>query len=439
MVNLLRDVKLMYKIMIIDDEPIERMAISYVVKNSELPVMIVGEAADGLDAVKMCFDLNPDIVLLDIKMPCMDGLEAASEMLTLGLEGVIIFSTAYDEFEYAQKAIKLGAFDYILKPVRPEEVVKVIKRAIKELENRKRSQCRKMEEQKNLIKPYLESSLVFNLISGNFNLDELKKLAEFLEIDNFGQIALVIGVNSRNDNNDGYHNQLTRLQETKQKVLNIIKNEEKSIFGSVLMTSMGIDKVVVLVSVKEGNNDADIEHLVRDWANTIREKFLQADLGSITIGIGKSIKELDQIRESYLQAKKAFKIGSLLLEGNQLLHINDIESERYSPCCYEKETIVHGHIYNKEWEPLKRGFKEWFKDVVKSGEPIYIKKTRIIEMVIIISRAAIDEGAKREKVFDSLINFSNSMNLNHCLIDMLDYSVFVIEQFEHLVRECHNF
>jgi len=103
----------MYKVIVADDEQMERMAVVHILKNSGLPVTIVGEATDGLEAVELFLDLEPDIVIIDIRMPCKDGLEAACEMQNTGMDLVTIFLTAYDEFEYAQKAVRLGALDYI--------------------------------------------------------------------------------------------------------------------------------------------------------------------------------------------------------------------------------------------------------------------------------------------------------------------------------------
>lgn len=217
LVPTIEGVRVMYKVIVVDDEQMERMALSYILKNSGLPVTIVGEAADGLEAVKLFFDVSPDIVLIDIKMPCKDGLEASFEMLKSGADAVTIFLTAYDEFEYAQKAVRLGALDYILKPARPEEVVKTVNTAIKELENRKRlkNQYGELKEQTNLFKPSVESSRVSNLINSNFGLEDLKKLAGFLEMDNFGQIVLVIGVDRQKDNDNDQDNHTNRTIEAK--------------------------------------------------------------------------------------------------------------------------------------------------------------------------------------------------------------------------------
>ena len=103
------------RIVIVDDEPIIRMDLREILESKGYQV--VGEAADGFDAVELCRTHEPDLVLLDIKMPLMDGLSAAQIIHEQGLAGAIVLLTAYSESSYIEGAKESGVSGYLVKPV----------------------------------------------------------------------------------------------------------------------------------------------------------------------------------------------------------------------------------------------------------------------------------------------------------------------------------
>ncbi|MCA1926162.1 MAG: LytTR family DNA-binding domain-containing protein [Thiobacillus sp.] len=117
------------RILIVDDEAPARRRLREVLTDcaAELPVEIVGEAGNGLDAIAQAQRQPVDAVLLDIRMPGMDGLECAAHLNRLHAPPAIIFSTAYDA--YACQAFELNAVDYLLKPVRADRLVRALGRA----------------------------------------------------------------------------------------------------------------------------------------------------------------------------------------------------------------------------------------------------------------------------------------------------------------------
>ncbi|WP_028308993.1 response regulator transcription factor [Desulfitibacter alkalitolerans] len=127
----------MYKLLIVEDEELERQVLKTQISSSQLPVKIVAEAASGNEAVMLFKTTKPEIILMDIKMPGMDGLEATKIIKELDNNIEIIFITAYSRFSYSNVALKLRAADYLLKPVRPNELIESIKNVIKFIEERK--------------------------------------------------------------------------------------------------------------------------------------------------------------------------------------------------------------------------------------------------------------------------------------------------------------
>ena len=105
-----------YKVLLADDEQIERMALAKRLHKHFGDSLVIWQAADGNEAVRLCFKERCQIVIMDISMPELNGVEAAEQIRRLDEDCEIIFLTAYDEFSYAKRAIAIHALDYLLKP-----------------------------------------------------------------------------------------------------------------------------------------------------------------------------------------------------------------------------------------------------------------------------------------------------------------------------------
>lgn len=110
-------------LLIADDMPVIRSTVASLVAREKPELQPVIEACNGDEAVNLARQLQPDIVLMDIKMPVLDGLKATALIRAERPETKIIILTAYDEFTFAQQALKLGAVDYLLKPIRSAKLV----------------------------------------------------------------------------------------------------------------------------------------------------------------------------------------------------------------------------------------------------------------------------------------------------------------------------
>lgn len=122
-------------VLVVDDEPIVHTMMQKLIEKSGLPVQVSGTATSGAEAIELAVRLKPDICFLDINMDDMDGLEAARRLREiLDYHVRIIYLTAYDRFDYARQAVRLGAMDFILKPARRDELINVFKRAINEIQ-----------------------------------------------------------------------------------------------------------------------------------------------------------------------------------------------------------------------------------------------------------------------------------------------------------------
>ena len=140
------------RVVIADDDVITRLDIREALEFQGYEV--VGEAADGIDAVELCADLKPDVVLLDVKMPVMDGLTAAKIIGGAGNDIAIIMLTAYNYKQFVDKAGEFGALGYLVKPVDEKSLTPTIEIAVKrlkefrELKKTVEGQEKKLEERK---------------------------------------------------------------------------------------------------------------------------------------------------------------------------------------------------------------------------------------------------------------------------------------------------
>lgn len=127
----------MYKILIVDDEPLMRRGIKSLVDFKELNIDEVFEASNGEEALETFKNTKIDLVLCDINMPKINGLDFAREIKKINPSVKVALITGYNYFDYAQQAIKIGVDDYILKPVSKSDVTEVIIKLTKKIESEK--------------------------------------------------------------------------------------------------------------------------------------------------------------------------------------------------------------------------------------------------------------------------------------------------------------
>ena len=139
----------MTTVAVIDDEPITRMDICGMLK--EEGYQIAGEAGDGFDAVALCRETHPDVVLMDVKMPVFDGLSASQTILEEGLAGAVILLTAFSDEEIVQKAGAIGVSGYLVKPIQQRNLRPAIEMAVAQGE-RLRESRKDAEEAKQKLK-----------------------------------------------------------------------------------------------------------------------------------------------------------------------------------------------------------------------------------------------------------------------------------------------
>ena len=161
------------RIVVVEDEPKTRRGIINLIKEINCGYEVAGEASNGVEGIKVILRENPDLIFVDIKMPVMNGLEMIEQLKQMGMLMKTVILSGYTDFQYAQKGIKLGIFDYLLKPVTVEDIENILTQINKELVKE-----RMYEEKKTKGTTSAEHALQ-SLILGKET--EYNEIAEYLE------------------------------------------------------------------------------------------------------------------------------------------------------------------------------------------------------------------------------------------------------------------
>jgi two-component system response regulator YesN len=187
----------MYTVMVVEDEYIERQALVLMLRNNFPELSVTGEAGNGFEAVSRAYSEKPDFILVDVGLPGKNGLDVISEIQSFSRETTFIIISSHDNFEFAQRAIKLGVEDYLLKPIRLESLKAAISSSVSRKERRYEANTaatnllNRMEN----IRPLIESDFIYLAVSGGQSGAQQKLLAFLGHEDSSGVCFVISGRN----------------------------------------------------------------------------------------------------------------------------------------------------------------------------------------------------------------------------------------------------
>ncbi len=187
----------MYRLLIADDEQLERDALRFIVHKGSSAISEIAFAANGREAISKAEEFSPDIAFLDIKMPGVNGIEAARKIKQL-VPGVrIVFLTAFDFFDYAHEAIRIGVDDYLVKPASEARVIEVVTRVTADLDRvrEQRQRSERNEQKLGQVSGNMETKLAESLSRGFVDSRTLAELFDFLELEFGGAAAISARLN----------------------------------------------------------------------------------------------------------------------------------------------------------------------------------------------------------------------------------------------------
>lgn len=289
----------MYKLLIADDEMIERQAIQYIIDQNFPTIFETKEASNGREALETASKFQPDIIFFDIKMPGINGLEAARRIHEFLPECRIVLMSAYSYFNYVREALILGADDYITKPAPVSRIVDVLKKVISSLNESRfiKDKGKEIDEKLKHVTECLEKELLVLIVLGNISKSDIDNYFELLDIKCKAYLCAVIHVpNGRSSSCEIDNN----------KILSALK-EEVNCKGYKSFAQFIDNEIYLLLFIeKDIDENSYIEFSVK-LLTEINEEIKRKIRISLNIGIGSLCYQISDVCKSFLQAKMALK------------------------------------------------------------------------------------------------------------------------------------
>lgn len=306
----------MTKVFLVEDEVTIREGIKRRLRWEENGLVLVGEASDGELAYGMIQETKPDIVITDIKMPFMDGLELSS-LVKKELPSVkIIILSGYDDFDYASRAIKLGVTEYLLKPISADELLETVLRVkdMVESEHREKKLLETFLKEREENQKLARYQFFGELVSGNFSVSELIAKGNRLQID--------LSANVYNMFLYKIFKKDFEMMEYREQIIEVENKIEQTAvrYPKVIVFNRITEGVAVVV---KGNNSSEVQELVEKCINDIRDVVDQYSDVECFIGVGKEVTRLSEFQKCYKDASKAFAYR-FLLEDSQVIYSSDM-------------------------------------------------------------------------------------------------------------------
>ncbi|HIQ92618.1 MAG TPA: response regulator [Candidatus Copromonas avistercoris] len=319
----------LYRIILVDDEEEVRKSIIRKIDWTAVGFTVVGDAENGEDALEKIENLEPDVVLTDIRMPYMDGLTLAERIRQKYPSMKIVIFSGYDDFEYAKQAIKLNVTEYILKPVNVEELTAILKRIKTNLDEeieQKRNVNLLRENYKRSL-PILREQFLKDLISRPMDGETVQTLLREYDIPLAGAkkwIAIAVELElelelTQEEAPLPLHEEKNLIPISVMQILS--ENLKPSYRFSLLSFSGSADaKIAGIAAIDENNSQTELINILGDICKEIR-KTLKVP---VTIGIGHSAQKLENISRSFQSALDALGYRSVVGTGSTI-YINDVE------------------------------------------------------------------------------------------------------------------
>lgn len=287
------------RVMIVDDETLVRNLVRKSVNWQALGLVVVAEAANATEALDLIEETRPQILLTDIQMPYLDGIDFAGKVLEQDPDVRIIILTGYDEFEYARRSIQAGVSDFLLKPVNPEELEHALRKNAREIiELRKRlADDAALRQQLTDVRPYLVERYFQGLIHQGHPNQELTTADGSYYGIQFQPGHFQIAVLAMNKTEGNGSNPEEKLLLSIFRIRDLVSSHLDR-WPQVYVFMDVTNKMVVL----SNQSALDLVH----FCESIRRLAEESGLGRLCAGVGNPYAILDQVRYSYLEAMEAF-------------------------------------------------------------------------------------------------------------------------------------
>ncbi|MCQ6561511.1 response regulator [Paenibacillus mendelii] len=362
----------MYKLILVDDSERVRKGLQASVNWSEHRIEIAGEAEDGEAALELIAQVKPDLILTDVVMPHMTGLELIGRALEIVPLAKVILLSGYDQFDYVQSAIRSGAFDYLLKPTKVEELLAVVNKAKQSMEQ-ERGQIKGIVELKQQLHesiPVLKERHLRHLLDGRVPLSEIREKYGYLKLSIGDNRCVCLVLELDEDQVLTQHDR----DDDRQLVKFACRNITEELFKDKFHTEMIENSDSQLVMIVSGRDPQDLEHDIERLLVLLRKMrayILNYYKMRVSIGIGNVYESPEWIVPSYKEAAEAMKYR--LYAGDEgFIFYREISSFRMQEATvypYELEKKLCLALKAGDKEEATAGAKEFLQAIVGGQSP----------------------------------------------------------------------
>lgn len=299
----------MYKLMIVEDEPLARDAIMRSIDFAACDFEVVAICEDGREAAEKYSELLPDLVITDICMPFVSGLQLAGLIAEAGHGTRVIILTGYDDFNYARTAISHQVSDYILKPVTSREFAEVLASSKKSLDEQaeRRNQISSAKRMLYIVSPLVRDQIMNRLVQGTVEPQSIASEAHSFGLAtdmNFYILSLI-----EIEDVSGATKLLNVSTELLQYMITNIVTELAGEGTGMFAFSLADGKTAILGT---GNDENALSRRLRNLCENTHDTIMQILKLAVTIGIGKMVSSLSLLKDSYNEALKCLNYKFLM-------------------------------------------------------------------------------------------------------------------------------
>ncbi len=376
----------MYKLILVDDEEEVRKGIIKKINwesyNFETPL----EAENGRDALELIEDSIPDVVITDITMPIMDGLTLVSVIKQSYPTVKTAILTGFDDFKFAQQAIKSGVTDYVLKPVLPQDINDLIQKLKDKIDG-------EIDQKEDIIKlrrnyveslPILREKFLIRLITGNPNNAEINKQIKLHNLCLNGNSFVVAAADIDASSLPKCDSEDDDEELCKFAVLNITREIIAKYF---LGEGFFHNDNLVIIAVSSERDKTVIVNRTLSVLEEIRytvKKYLKI---TISIGLGSIVGSMDKLRDSYRNALSALEY-KLLIGSNRIIYIEDVEPQTTENLVFDeaKEQMLISSIKFSSEEGIEKAVKILFKEISSAKASLKDYQLYFLEVLSSLSK-----------------------------------------------------
>ncbi len=297
----------MFKILVTDDEQIVIDSLSFIINKNFAEEAKVFTALSGTEAIETVMKEDIDILFMDINMPGLSGLETVSVINKLKPNIVFVILSAFDQFQYAQKAIDLGAYKYITKPVNRNVVIETIRGAMQLVQEKqgKLTADAELHKKLDMVSPMIENDFIYACI---FNNDKSTELASYLDYFNLSENPWVFCCfEFPNINSDNQYSTYLKIHE-------LLNKEHRCLVSSFMM-----NRIVVFFPIfSESPDYSEIQELIKKIYSSLCYNIT----AGVRAGVSTIFSDKTQLQASYTESLSALNkvesSGGLIFAGGEL-------------------------------------------------------------------------------------------------------------------------